>query len=98
MLISSSVRRVLLFVRMRFAAELTRSAYRASRVRGHVREEAVVRGVRVLLLEHSEDVSQVRVHEVEGGVVGFKLELQEDAPATAGSSSGEEMNLTLLLI
>ena len=37
-------------------------------MRGHVREETALRGVRVLILEDIEDTSQVSVHEVEGVV------------------------------
>ena len=40
---------------------------RTSRMRDHVREETVLRVVRVLILEDIEDSSQVSVHEVEGG-------------------------------
>ena len=74
MLISSSARRVLPFVKMRFAAlSLAGSEERThgtSRMRGHIREEPVLRGVRVLNLEDIEHwhASQVRVHEVEGVV------------------------------
>ena len=52
-------------------------ADRASRMRGHVREETVLRGVRVLI-QDIEDSSQVSVHEVEGVVAGLKLDLRED--------------------
>ena len=44
---------------------------------GPVREETVLRGVRVLI-QDIEDSSQVSVHEVEGVVAGLKLDLRED--------------------
>ena len=52
-------------------------ADRASRMRGHEREQTVLQGVLVLILEDIEDSSQVSVHEVEGGVAGLKLELRD---------------------